>query len=45
MAMQERNAVFAKVGNSGSQGMKDMLTKRSSTTEASAQKDAKLVHL
>lgn len=45
MAMQVRNAVFAKVGNSRSQVMKGMLTKRSSTAEVNALKDAKLVHL
>lgn len=45
MAMQVRNAVFAKAGNSRSQVMKGMLTKRSSTAEVNALKDAKLVHL
>lgn len=35
--MQARTAVFAKVGNSGSQVMKEILTKRSSTTEVNAQ--------
>lgn len=45
MALQARNAVLAKVGNSGSQVIKDILTKRSNKTEVSALKDAKLVHL